>query len=190
MDGIRQDILDGRNNPTKFPNADAILNLMPQTICNYKMKDKMDRPITLLRINFSLSQFLNEVRHEDFIEFMKYSAEYQKLVLEQLAEEKERKQKMEFENNPHKYENDHYGVLMQACVVRDLSGISYEQLNSQGFGLLKSVIGSYEYIDDINLRLGLHVLVLIIYLCIHYISLYTVPYRTIPFHVNTFDIKL
>ena len=140
VDKIRKNIVyDGYNDPTKFPHADVILRIMPQTICNTSMRDKHGRPLTIFRMNFSISEFSENVTQDQFVEFLIYVMEYHNVILEQLAEEKEREILATAQTNGTPL-TEPYGVVMSLCAVRDMQGLGLEHFGPYGFNLLRTVV--------------------------------------------------
>ena len=90
IDSIRRAIVTERNSPPKFPHGETVLKAIPQTLCNTDTRDKHECPLSWLTTDFSPSQAFSEITIEQYTEFVQYSLEFQQLILEQLAEQKER----------------------------------------------------------------------------------------------------
>jgi hypothetical protein len=141
IDQIRREIVHGGlNTPKKFPHGDIFTTMLPQTISDVNGCSKDGLPVTIMRTNFSPSAILEEKSIEQYIEFVKYTLEYQTLILEQLAEKKEREilQQAEASGEPL---TEPYGVMLQNVVIRDLGGITLEHIGAKGQSITKAVIG-------------------------------------------------
>ena len=126
MNEIRTNIVEnGYDHPLKFPKGDIILKLIPQLIVLPEALDKTGSPICVEQYNFIPSEVFQYITIEDYIVFVKYSLEYRSLIVEQLSEHRERaylaglsdieREKLELS------ETETYGVLVNTCVIRDLS---------------------------------------------------------------------
>jgi hypothetical protein len=145
VDSIRENIVkNGMNNPLKFPYSDIILRIMPQTVCNALMCDNLRRPLTVNRMNFSISDFAASVTDEQFNEWLIYCMEYHSVILEQLAQQKEQDVLREAELNGTVL-SEPYGVIMQICAIRNLDGLSFEHVGPYGLGLFNAVVSKYSF---------------------------------------------
>ena len=146
---IRENILlGGLDSPSKFPFS-ILLEHQPQAvICPYA-QDKLRSPICVEKFNFSPSEIIKHVPMQDFYVFLKYSLEYKALILEQFSEERdneylnsltdeERLIALDNKDIPGK---EPFGQLVGLCVIRDLEGIGFEHIGSQGQEILRTVIG-------------------------------------------------
>ncbi|CAE7757979.1 SFH2 [Symbiodinium microadriaticum] len=89
-----------------------------------------------MRTNFSPSAILGVTDIESYIEFIKYSLEYQTIILEQLAEQKERellRKAVDIGEEP-------YGIILQGVTIRDLGGITLDHIGTRGQSISKAVI--------------------------------------------------
>mmetsp|Transcript_23884 Transcript_23884/g.35042 ORF Transcript_23884/g.35042 Transcript_23884/m.35042 type:complete len:321 (+) Transcript_23884:108-1070(+) len=146
VDEIRHDIVyGGKNHPSKFPNGEKILRMVPQIVIDPNICDKTGSPICVEQYNFSPAAVLQEISIEEYIVFVTYSLEYKSLILEQLSEAKERKRLQELKKAEAEgkdiSQEDPYGVILHTCVIRDLNGVGFEHLGSQGQEIIKAVIG-------------------------------------------------
>mmetsp|Transcript_18256 Transcript_18256/g.19016 ORF Transcript_18256/g.19016 Transcript_18256/m.19016 type:complete len:329 (+) Transcript_18256:61-1047(+) len=146
VDAIRYDIVQGgKNHPSKFPNGEKILRLVPQIVIDPNIVDKLGAPICVEQYNFSPATVLDEITIEEYIVFVTYALEFKSLVLEQLSEAKEREQIKEFElliaSGVDPSTLPPYGVILHTCVIRDLNGVGFEHLGSKGQEIIKAVVG-------------------------------------------------
>jgi hypothetical protein len=146
VDTIRHNIVHGNmNHPTKFPNGEKIMRLMPQIVIDHKCRDKNGCPIVVEQYNFSLATLLSEISLEEYTQFVTYSLEYRQLVLEQLSEETERERIAHLKEaeaaGKDLSKEEPYGVILYTCVVRDLNGVGFEHLGTQGQQIIQAVIG-------------------------------------------------
>jgi hypothetical protein len=142
IDAIRAAIVTERNSPTKFPHGETLLRAIPQTLCNVNTRDKHDCPLSWLTTDFSPAAAFAEVNTEQYTEFIKYSLEFQQLILEQLAEQKERQILADAEAKG-EILSEPYGVIMQATVIRDLTGLSLAHLGPQGSAMSHIAISEF-----------------------------------------------
>lgn len=142
VDAIRDDIVNGRLScPSQFPGGDVIMKYMPGTVYYSGIFDKALRPVTILRSDFTLSSFFEEVGQDLCIRFCIYCMEYLTLIYEQLAEERERAILTSLEKSSDGPQLEPYGVILQACVIRDLEGLSYLYTGAEGFSLAQNATG-------------------------------------------------
>lgn len=172
VNAIRTNIVErGMCHPTKFPNADKILRLVPSIVINPSLRDRADAPLCVEQYQFDPHSVLMEVSLEEYITFHVYCLEYKSLILEvivsrravccilrltqtllphllqQLSEETEREQldkrRKARESAAFDATTDQqpYGVILHTCVVRDLSGIGLSHLGREGQEILRAVIG-------------------------------------------------
>jgi hypothetical protein len=130
----------GANNPKLFPHGEVILRIMPQTVCNIKTLDRSGCPISIVSTDFSPTEAFEHVNIEQYMEFIKYSLEYQQLICEHLAEQKEREILQQAKENNIELDEP-YGVLQQCTVIRNLSGLTFEHLGAKGKEISRAVTG-------------------------------------------------
>ena len=143
VDQIRRDIIDGgMDHPTKFPEGEKILGLIPQLVISADACDKFGSPICVDQYNFSPSHVLANISLDKYIHFVIYTLEYRSLIVEQLSEEKEQKFIQSVNNDPELLAKaEPYGVLVHTCVIRDLNGVGFEHIGARGQEIIRSVIG-------------------------------------------------
>lgn len=161
VDEIRQRIVrEGMNHPSKFPNGEKILSLVPQIVMAHEVSDKNGCPICIDQYTFSPTAVLEEVSVQEYIQFVIYSLEYRSLILEQLSEEEERKNLLALSSttyssppstlvkqpstvsssNGSELPIPPYGVVKYTCVIRDLAGVGFDHLGSRGREIISTVI--------------------------------------------------
>lgn len=146
MDKIRHDILSGTcNHPSRFPNGEKILRLIPQIVIDHDIRDTFGCPIVFEQYDFRPAEVLTEISLEEYVEFITYCLEYRSLILEQLSEEEERK-KITVLTARHEAGEDltaeePYGTLCYVCIIRDLNGVGLDHLGTQGQEIIKAVVG-------------------------------------------------
>lgn len=116
--------------------------MLPQTISDTKGCSRDGLPVTIMRTNFSPTAILAETDIESYISFVKYSLEYQTLILEQLAEERERKLLRQAEESGEMPPSP-YGIILQGVTIRDLGGITLDHIGARGQSISKAVIGKH-----------------------------------------------
>lgn len=146
IDLIRNDILrGGRDHPSKFPHGQKVLRLIPQIVIDHDICDKFDCPIVFEQYNFRPAEVLAEITLEEYVEFVTYCLEFRSLILEQLSEEQERKKYESLLTRGNAGEDlskeEPYGTLCYLCIIRDLNGVGFDHLGSQGQDIIKAVIG-------------------------------------------------
>jgi hypothetical protein len=121
VNNIRNDILyNGKNNPTKFPFANKVLDVLPHILIAFDHCDNEGRPISLETFDWDPINFLDKVTIEEFTTFYIYGLEYRIMVVEQLAEERELQY---LKNYPDPSDRiDGYGNVLQMCFIRDMKG--------------------------------------------------------------------
>jgi len=147
IDLIRDEILyGGKNHPSKFPKADLILEHVKQEPIAWNGISKDGSPICVETYDFVPSEVLAIITLEDYNRFLMYVLEYRVLILEQLAEQKERAflKDIEMRRAAGEEINDAdiepYGKLVQTLVIRDLGGIGLAHISSQGQEIIRSII--------------------------------------------------
>ena len=113
--------------------------------------DKVGSPICVEQYNFVPAEVFKHITIEDYIVFVMYSLEYRSLIVEQLSEQRERaylasltpEQRAALESesgNDGSSGNGNsstpYGVLVNTCVIRDLSKFIVKCLYSMYYTLL------------------------------------------------------
>lgn len=146
IDSIRNEILRGGcDHPSKFPHGHRVMRLIPQIVIDHDIRDRFDCPIVFEQYNFRPAEVLAEISLEEYVEFIKYSLEFRSLILEQLSEEQERKKYESLvarQNAGEDISNEEpYGTLCYVCIIRDLNGVGFDHLGSQGQEIIKAVIG-------------------------------------------------
>jgi len=144
VDAIRTAILSGLDHPLKFPCGEKILGLIPQIVITPHACDKVGSPICVDQYDFSPSAVLKEISIEQYIQFVIHTLEYRSLIVEQLSEERERVFLASLPDaSPERLEalEQPYGVLVNTCVIRDLKGVGFEHIGSQGQEIIRAVIG-------------------------------------------------
>lgn len=112
--------------------------MYPQITILADAHDKLLNPITVETYNFSPSRVLKEVTHEEYRQFMIFSLEFKAVVLEQMAEQRERDLMKRYEGHPPEAaDGEGYGVVLQCCTIRDLNGVGMEFLGSDAKQLIK-----------------------------------------------------
>lgn len=131
VNDIRTNIVErGFDHPSKFPKGDVILSLIPQLIIVPNAFDKLGSPLCVEQYNFVPSEVFKYITIDDYILFVMYSLEYRSLVIEQLSEHREQaflaglseSERVELKTDPN---SKPYGVIVNTCVVRDLSKCFY-----------------------------------------------------------------
>jgi hypothetical protein len=127
---IRKNIVEnGCDHPLKFPKGELILSLIPQLVLVPDAMDNTGSPICVEQYNFVPSEVFKHINLDDYILFVTYGLEFKSLIVEQLSEEREQaflaaltaEERAEHEKNDTKSQFPPYGVLVNICVVRDLS---------------------------------------------------------------------
>lgn len=144
VDAIRTAILSGLDHPLKFPCGAKILGLIPQIVISPYACDKVGSPICVDQYDFSPSAVLKEISIAQYIHFVIHTLEYRSLIVEQLSEQREREFLASLPDNSPEYLEtleQPYGVLVNTCVIRDLKGVGFEHIGSQGQEIIRAVIG-------------------------------------------------
>jgi hypothetical protein len=147
VDEIRQNIISGGyDSPIKFPKAQLILKLLPQAvICPYA-RDNNDSPICVEKFNFSPHTVLENITIPEYILFLIYCLEYKSIIVEQLSEEADNKyleslspamREIALSNTT---ELPPFGALTGLCIIRDLDGLGFDHIGSQGQEILRTII--------------------------------------------------
>ena len=138
VDEIRESIVrGGMNHPTKFPNGEKILSLIPQVVLAHEVTDYFGCALVVEQFTFSPSVVLKEISLDEYLKFVIYCLEYRSIVLEQLSEEAERKK---FSSIQASHSSEPYGTILYACVIRDLRGVGWDHVGSTGREILGAVI--------------------------------------------------
>lgn len=122
-----------------------MLRLIPQIVIDHDTRDKFGCPIVFEQYNFRPGEVMAQITLDEYVEFVKYSLEFRSLILEQLSEEQE-KEKFEAlvarrDAGEDMSSMEPYGTLCHLCIIRDLSGVGFDHLGSQGQEIIKAVIG-------------------------------------------------
>lgn len=143
VDGIRKHILQGADHPLRFPTGETILTHIKALVIDPEALDTCGSPICVEQYAFSPSEVLRHISIEDYIVYMMYTLEYRSMILEQLSEERERAYLASLSPAQRAAADEGdtaYGVLTHLCVVRDLGGVGFEHLGSQGQEIIKAVV--------------------------------------------------
>ncbi len=134
VDAVRHKIVhEGYNHPNSFPHAELLYKSIPQVIISTEAFDVHGNPIAVETYNYSPREFLQQITVQDYTEFMLHTMEYKSIVMEQLAEARERKFLRDCNYNP----PNGYGVVLSCTIIRDLSGLSMEFLSAEAKTILK-----------------------------------------------------
>jgi hypothetical protein len=116
-----------------FPNGELILEVLPQIVIAPHAYDYKSQPITLETYAFDPTEVLETITLEQYLEFLIYSLEFRTLMLEQIADAREKQYILE--NKDHL--QDGYGILLKLCCIRDLRGVGFRHLGSKTKQILK-----------------------------------------------------
>jgi hypothetical protein len=123
------------------------LRLIPQIVIDHDIRDKFDCPIVFEQYNFRPAEVLAEISLEEYVEFVTYCLEFRSLILEQLSEEQERAKLERLVAKRDAGEDlaseEPYGTLCYLCIIRDLNGVGFDHLGTQGQEIIKAVIGMW-----------------------------------------------
>lgn len=148
VDEIRRNIVEGgMDHPVKFPKGDVIVGLVPQLVIAPDALDVCKAPICVEQYNFVPSEVFKHITLDDYIVFVTYSLEYKSIIVEQMSEHREAAylanlsdtDREDILNNPAS-KLPPYGVLVNTCVIRDLAGVGWAHLGSQGQDVIKTVV--------------------------------------------------
>ena len=127
VDSIRDHIVYGKmTSPNEFPYGRKILKLFPQMMLAHDALDIFGNPIALEHLNSVPETALKEITDTEYVVFMIYVSEYKILLLDQMADERER---ILLANDPH--ENVPYGIIMRCHVIRDVNRSSLGYIHRQ-----------------------------------------------------------
>eukprot|EP01033_Poteriospumella_lacustris_P014146 gene14146-10099_t len=139
VDQIRQEILyGGRNSPFFFPKGKTIIDLAPQIIVTPHSRDRLGRPLCLEQYCFNPKDVLKVVTREEYLYFLTYALEYRAMVMEQLSHEMEEDYLRRFPREDDRV--DGYGVILLDYTIRDLKGVGFNHLGSDGRAILKAAL--------------------------------------------------
>jgi len=146
VDAIRHAIVhEGCNHPSRFPNGEKILSLIPQIVIDHNMRDQMNCPIVFEQYNFRPAEVLSNISLEEYVQYVTYCLEFRSLIVEQLSEEQERNKLKALEARRNSGEDisgeEPYGVICHICVIRDLGGVGFDHIGSQGQEIIRAVLG-------------------------------------------------
>ena len=140
VDEFRENIVrGGMNHPTKFPNGEKILSLIPQVVLAHEVSDTFGCPLMIDQYCFSPSAVMEQITLEEYLTFVIYSLEYRALILEQLSEEAERKKISSIKEGTMPG-GEPYGTILHACVIRDLRGVGLEHFCATGAEIISLMI--------------------------------------------------
>jgi hypothetical protein len=138
VDQIRQEIMyGGRHSPFFFPKGKVIIDIAPQIIVTPNSRDRQGRPLCLEQYCFNPKDVMKVVSREDYLLFLTYALEYRAMVMEQVSHDLER-QYMEQFNEEDRV--DGYGVILLDYTIRDLKGVGFNHLGSDGRAILKAAL--------------------------------------------------
>lgn len=146
VDRVRSEILHGGcNHPSLFPHGEKILKLIPQIVIDHNIRDTTNSPIVFEQFNFRPADVLAEISVEEYVVFVTYSLEFRSLILEHLSEEQEQEKlqqlKLRMEAGEDLSNEEPYGTTCHLCIIRDLGGVGFDHLGSQGQDIIKAIIG-------------------------------------------------
>ena len=137
VDAIRDNILYSRfRSPVEFPCGKKILQHVSQFMLSNEALDTCGNPIALEYFNFAPEIVLKEITKKEYTTFMIYTLEYKILLLEQLADEREKAYLLE----PLIDSKVPYGILLSARVIRDLNGFGLNHVGSDGQTVIKWIL--------------------------------------------------
>ena len=137
VDAIRDNILYSRlKSPNDFPCGKKILQHVSQYMLSHEALDASGNPIALEYFNFAPEIVLKQITKKEYMTFMIYSLEYKILLLEQLADEREK----EYLSRPSIDNKIPYGILLSARVIRDLNGFGLNHIGSDGQTVIKWIL--------------------------------------------------
>lgn len=159
---MRENILKDMDHPTKFPGAETILRLIPTISIAFNALDKSGAPICVDQYDFNPAEILANIELDDYIKFATYSLEYKSMILDQMAEEKERAWLENLSEEDRKkaldpYDTDivgdtenqdgdeeaggwGYQFTCYTCVIRDMGAVGWKHLGEDGRRIIKAVI--------------------------------------------------
>jgi len=133
VDEIRHNIVHGGLNcPEKFPHGQKILEVIPQMICDHNARDRDGVPISTMSTHFSVREFMDNISSEQYRTFIMHVCEFHNIILEQLANARERSNLEEDSTSA-----EPYGVVLQALNVRDMGGLGMEHCGPKGQEIAK-----------------------------------------------------
>lgn len=154
VDEMRHNIVSGgMDHPTKFPNGEKILRLIPQLVITTDSVDKSGSPICVDQYKFKPAVVLAHIPLSDYLVFNAYCLEYRSLIVEQLCEKLERDHLAKLSHEEFEREIDPYGsgepfgVLKGTLVIRDIAGVGLDHMSEVGRQIIKAVVvmGSDNY---------------------------------------------
>jgi CRAL/TRIO domain len=148
IDAIRNEIITKKlNHPKMFPNGEKILSLVPQIILGHDAKDIHGCPTVIDQYCFSPSVVFDEISIADYMVFIYYTLEYRSLILEQLSDELEQKNKHLIETTMNTTASTAtaatvkpYGVILYTCVIRDLKGVGFDHFSTACRDMISRII--------------------------------------------------
>ena len=136
VDTIRDHIVyGGMRSPFEFPCGRKIFRHLPQMIMSHEALDLAGNPISVEHFNFNPETVLREITKSEYTNFMIYTLEYKVLMLEQMADEREKKFLLE---NPNPKEP--YGIILSSRVIRDLHGFGLAHIGTDGQTVIKWIL--------------------------------------------------
>jgi hypothetical protein len=159
---MRENILKDMDHPTKFPGADNILRMIPTISIAFNAMDKSGAPICVDQYDFNPTEILANIELDDYIVFATYSLEYKSMILDQMAEKKERAwlenlSEADREKALDPYDTEIMGEAVSqdsdevgggwgyqftcyTCVIRDMGAVGWKHLGEDGRRIIKAVI--------------------------------------------------
>jgi hypothetical protein len=137
VDSIRDHILYSKmKSPNEFPCGRKILKHVPQVMLSHEALDNFGNPIALEHFSFVPELVLQEISKKEYITFMIYTLEYKILLLEQMADlrEKQNLSRSTFDQNVP------YGVIVSSRVIRDLEGFGLGHIGTDGQTVIKWIL--------------------------------------------------
>lgn len=139
VDKIRDDIVNGGiDHPSKFPLGEKIISLIPQLVLAPDATDMTGAPICVEQYNFSPAKVLANLTIDEYILFIIHCLEYKMLITDQMSEHQERAL-IEGKSSDELEKMEPYGVILYNCVIRDLNGVGFEHLGSQGMEIIRAI---------------------------------------------------
>ena len=162
VDTIRNNIVSGgMDHPTKFPNAEVILKLMPCLAIAHEACDRTGSPICVDQYDFEPSEVLEKIGVANYHLFFIHILEYKSLILEQLGEERDQAYLASLPDDearamaeyippyiddgngnldPVQPESAPWGNIVATLVVRDLAAVGFRHLGPTGQEIIRGVV--------------------------------------------------
>ena len=136
VDAIRDHIIYGKlKSPNDFPSGKKILKHVPQIMLSHEALDIHGNPIALEHFNFVPEVVLKEITKKEYTTFMIYNLEYKILLLEELADKREKLYlSKSFDRSIP------YGIVLNCRVIRDLNGFGLGHIGLDGQTVIKWIL--------------------------------------------------